>query len=158
MYALTDRGKRAVSADPYGSLVGAVTSHLSALPDPQAAAHALGSTWGSSAVTGAVGEPAAIVVELLDILGFEPRTAGDHGEVVLTACPMLAGCADHQPLACTMHQGMLDGALRQLGDSQGVRLVPFSHPDGCGVYFTDLADTDTDSDTDTGAAELAAIA
>ena len=136
-YALTERGRRALAGDHYAGLVGAVTSHLAGLPDPSTSARAVGQSWGAASVAQGSDEPVAAIVELLDILGFEPRSSGTHGDVVLTRCPLIGG-GEHDSLACELHQGMLVGALRGLGATQGVRLVPFSHPDGCGVSFTGL--------------------
>lgn len=137
-YALTDRGRRSLGEGQLGGLVGAVTTHFADLPDPEGAALSVGRAWGATSVEDQVGEPVAVVVELLDILGFEPRSVGTHGEVVLTNCPLVGGTGSCHELTCQLHQGMLEGALAQLGANQGVRLTPFSHPDGCGVSFTDL--------------------
>lgn len=139
-YSLTDRGRRSLTEHQYSGLVGAVTTHLADLPDPTSAARGLGEAWGAAEVSGYDGgEPVAVVVELLDILGFEPRPIGTHGDVVLTSCPLLGGGCGQSQLACEMHEGMLDGALRELGHAQGVQLTPYSHPDGCGVTFSRLA-------------------
>ena len=132
VYSITDRGRRALGVDPYRGFVGAVTSHLASLPDPTAAARTLGTSWGEAAVAGSPPrEPVGTVVELLDILGFEPRPAGHGDDVVLTRCPLRDD--GDQGVVCEVHRGMLDGALRSLGDSQGVQLTPYSHPDGRGV-------------------------
>lgn len=146
-YTLTDRGRRSLDQH-YSGLVGAVTTHLAGQPDPEEAARAVGRSWGASSVADRIGEPVRVVVELLDILGFDPRPTGPGDDVVLTSCPLVGHCGP-SPLVCELHQGMLDGALRELGHSQGVRLVPFSHPEGCGVSFSEL-DEQTSS-----AAELA---
>lgn len=134
VFTLTDRGRRSLGDHHYSGLVDAVTSQLAERPDGAETARAVGESWGAAAVADSAGQPVSVVVELLDIMGFEPRSVGTHGDVVLTRCPLMGG-SGHQPLACEMHQGLLDGALRELGHAQGVTLVPFSHPDGCGVSF-----------------------
>lgn len=134
VFTLTDRGRRSLGDHHYSGLVDAVTSQLAERTDGAETARAVGESWGAAAVADSAGQPVSVVVELLDIMGFEPRSVGTHGDVVLTRCPLMGG-SGHQPLACEMHQGLLDGALRELGHAQGVTLVPFSHPDGCGVSF-----------------------
>ncbi len=139
-FSLTPAGQRALSGPASHELhevVGAFASYLVASGDGEQA-HAIGEHWAERhdplPEVGPEG-PVGALVEMLDILGFAPaRTTTDDGEaVVLRDCPLLDLAHEHPDVICEMHRGLVDGVMHRLGATQGVRLLPFSEPDGCRV-------------------------
>src|SRR5690606_30973856 len=105
------------------ALIEAVSDQLATLPDPPAAAVALGRAWGSRlAEPGDAAEPAAIAV--LARPGFTPTTTAEG--ILLQTCPLLAAARRRPEVVCGIHQGMLETAT-----GSPVTLLPFAHPDGC---------------------------
>lgn len=73
------------------------------------------------------------VVELLDNLGFAPRSdPADPAEVRLTRCPLLEAAYRQPEVVCAVHLGIVRGALAAWGaDPTGSDLFPFSEPGAC---------------------------
>ncbi len=70
------------------------------------------------------------VGELFDRLGFVPRLVDDaqYRHLELDGCPFRDVARAHPPIVCTVHLGLLRGALRQLrlpAAAQGAGLRPF---------------------------------
>ncbi len=139
-FLVTPRGQRALDAggDEYRELVGAFASYLVHQPEPTVEARRVGDLWGAeqastlAPTSGAT--PLEAVVEVLDILGFEPapaRTEAGQDAVVLTRCPLLDAAGQHPEVVCEIHAGLIDGVLRRLGKVGGVELLPFADPHGC---------------------------
>lgn len=69
------------------------------------------------------GDPAALVRAATKVnglfagLGFDPelRVGGGHTELLLHACPFEAVVTDHPDVVCSLHLGLLEGALESLG-------------------------------------------
>ncbi len=75
-----------------------------------------------------------ITVEMLDELGFDPSADEINDEVVLQRCPLLQAAHEFPQVVCTMHQGLVEGALEVHGaDPSAVTLEPFGRPDGCAL-------------------------
>jgi predicted ArsR family transcriptional regulator len=75
-------------------------------------------------------DPDASVVELLDREGFEAEQHGD--EVEMSRCPFYALAESSPEVICTLHQGIVDGALAESGSDQRVgRLHAFVEPGLC---------------------------
>lgn len=74
--------------------------------------------------------PVDAVVEVLDILGFDPaRLDVPNGQaLVLRSCPLTQ--AGDPTIACEAHHGIVDGILRRLGAPEGVALLPLADDDG----------------------------
>lgn len=72
-------------------------------------------------------------------LGFEPEIAreGDALQLRLHACPFRAVALEHPEVVCSMHQGLLRGALDELGASATTSsLTPFVQPHLCVARIT----------------------
>lgn len=133
---LTEPGRRAFTGGAVASdthdLVGAFATYLVRGGRPAEEARAVGEVWAELAEPS--GRPGmAGLVEMLDALGFDPSPAraGDADAVVLRACPLLDLAEAHPEVICQVHRGLVDGVLRRLGATEGVRLVPFAADDGC---------------------------
>lgn len=104
--------------------------------DPQAEATEAGERWGRALVEA---RPAASglaarrhVVDLLDRLGFATACNARATRVRLERCPMLDAARDQPDVVCTVHLGMIRGALAAIGgDPEQARLLPFAEPDAC---------------------------
>jgi predicted ArsR family transcriptional regulator len=76
------------------------------------------------------------VVELLDHMGFEPRTDATARSVRLTRCPLLEAAHQYPDVVCGVHLGLARGALEQYGaDPAGAELLPFVEPGACRLHL-----------------------
>lgn len=111
---------------------------------PDEAAIRAGEEWGRGLVEGRSrrGRPERQVLELLDELGFEPE-AETNLRIRLTRCPLLDVARTDSDVVCSLHLGLVRGALRAAGLSDdGVTLAPF-HEDGyCRLDLQSTDDTD----------------
>jgi predicted ArsR family transcriptional regulator len=75
----------------------------------------------------------AAAVALLDRLGFAPRPVdGDPRRLELRRCPYLDVAREHREIVCSLHLGVLRGALAVRGaDPDEVGLAPFATPSSC---------------------------
>lgn len=127
----------------YRFLAGILASYLDAtVEDGAAAAEAAGAGWGSYVVGSPAPftklEPAAAIerlVALLDELGFEPRLDEDdpaRPRLLLRRCPFLEVAQEHQQVVCSVHLGLMRGALGELGaDVEAEDLIPWAQPEQC---------------------------
>ncbi|MBY8886699.1 helix-turn-helix domain-containing protein [Streptomyces sp. PTM05] len=68
---------------------------------------------------------------LLADLGFEPERAGPD-VVRLRHCPFLELAEEYGQIVCSVHLGMMQGALEELGgEVTATGLEPFAEPDAC---------------------------
>lgn len=117
---------------------------------PKRAAVSAGRAWG--AVIGAElrpDDPTTVarrtwLLEMLDGLGFEPRVpdpgASDGQPIRITRCPLLEVARTDPDVVCSVHLGMIRGALRAAGLSEsGVRLTPFHEPGSCRLELDESA-------------------
>ena len=127
-----------------------LTSHLAAtVPDPAATATALGRTWGPALMDSVphrstTSRTAALtrVVDVLADLGFEPEpVAGPRAkEIRLRHCPFLDLVDDHADVICSVHLGLMQGALASLNTTVTVeRLTPFAEPNLCVAHLASTA-------------------
>lgn len=123
--------------DEYRLLATILTGTLSSLPDGPARAEESSRAWGRYLVTTPQpgtrptdGQATAEVVELLDQQGFAPRVEG--GEIQMCRCPFADLATTHPEIVCTLHRGLIDGALAELGGRLRVdELEIFPRPDLC---------------------------
>jgi predicted ArsR family transcriptional regulator len=113
----------------------------SCAPEPAVQAEQAGFAWGRflirrprplTAVSS--GETLAEVVRLQEELGFRPKIeAGEGGgELRLHRCPFSEAAKAHQGVVCSVHLGLVRGALAELGGNvQLARLEPFAEPGLC---------------------------
>ena len=150
-YQLTAAGTAAlgggadVLAGEYLGLATAFATHLAERDDhPQDEARAVGRVWGRQLATATeAGVPARgsaprrRVVALLARLGFspelnEPAPSTQVQEVSLLTCPLLSAARAHPEVICSVHEGLVTGALEAYGaPDENARLVPFASPGAC---------------------------
>jgi len=85
------------------------------------------------------------VVALLDQLGFSPSIAGptrwdgdgDRTTMLrLRTCPLLQAAEQHPVVICSVHEGLVAGALEVFGaDRPTARLEPFAEPHACLLHL-----------------------
>ncbi|MGH7919310.1 MAG: helix-turn-helix transcriptional regulator [Candidatus Dormibacteraceae bacterium] len=119
-------GARPVDSDGLGLLARVLTSYVAASsPDPKAAAIEAGHRWGRYLVERP--EPSAGVTqedalrqirEFLDKLGFEPEAEPIKGaervRLQLHHCPFGDLALSHPEIACSVHLGLIRGALEEI--------------------------------------------
>ncbi len=136
-----------VDVDPeqhsYAGLAAALARALAGVPgDPPALATAAGTEWGRALVRQhpVAADPLApspdsaarAAIDLIDELGFAPKIDDDSVEVRLTRCPLLETAYRHPEVVCSVHLGLVKGALEELGtDPEGTELLPFAEPGAC---------------------------
>jgi predicted ArsR family transcriptional regulator len=146
---------RAVGSDhesrEYAALASVLAEHIGRTsPRPGADAVEAGRMWGRELVresrlsTGdGSGPPVSrsavanrrTVVALLDELGFAPSTDARVSVVRLHRCPLLEAAHRNPEVVCSVHLGLVRGALDELGAdpgrTEGIALRPFSEPGAC---------------------------
>jgi predicted ArsR family transcriptional regulator len=96
-------------------------------PDGEARAYDAGVRWGRALQAA---EPEATVVELLDRQGFGATACG--GCIEMRRCPFAALAEEAPQVICTLHRGIVDGALAAAGaGTQVEQLDPFVEPGLC---------------------------
>lgn len=131
----------------YAALAGALAAALARTSaDPVGDALVSGTEWGTRLVREHAPDDATDtadgrrrhVVDLMDRLGFAPESSPDGQQVRLTRCPLLEVAHQHPDIVCTVHTGLVRGALAELGDeSTDVSLEPFAEPGACLLHLTE---------------------
>lgn len=137
---------RAVAAmDPTGPRHYRVLAEVLSLgfangPTPAKRAQRAGRDWGGRLVdperSGTdMNDPVSRLTEVLGELGFAPeRTAS--AEINLRHCPFLELATSTSDVVCSVHLGLMQGALDALGSDTTVdRLDPFVRPDLCVAHL-----------------------
>jgi predicted ArsR family transcriptional regulator len=109
------------------------------VPDPQAAAEETGRQWGrhlgpkpAPFARTTAAQALEALLALLDDLGFAPRMGADPSEIELRHCPFRDVAEAHPEVACSLHLGLMRGAVSQLEAPLTVDdLLPFVDPDRC---------------------------
>jgi predicted ArsR family transcriptional regulator len=95
--------------------------------DGEPRAYEAGVRWGRHLQQG---EPDAGLARLLDQEGFAAEQHGDQLE--MRRCPFYALAESSPQVICTLHRGIIDGALAEAGSKQTVeQLDPFVEPGLC---------------------------
>ena len=124
----------------YAGLASALAAGIARASDrPGQDATRVGEDWGRDLARETGAAPASpegardAVVGLLDDLGFEPRRTSTEPESVrLTRCPLLQAAHRNTEVVCSVHLGVVRGALKAFGvDPAGSGLVPFAEPGAC---------------------------
>lgn len=77
------------------------------------------------------------VVQLLDDLGFDPESDARVQTVRLRRCPLLEAAVEQPEVVCSVHLGIVRGALDTWGTtSDETSLVPFAEPGACLLHLT----------------------
>ncbi len=114
---------------------------------PAATAVEMGTTWGRylterPAPYRQVTEAEAVdrLLRILDDIGFAPEPAADDPRrILLPHCPFREVAEGHREVVCSIHLGLMRGALAELGAPVTAdRLVPFVQPSLCEAYLAPL--------------------
>lgn len=136
------------AGSPAQEYAGLATTLAAALhqhsPRPAHDARAAGRQWGLELAAGVPtppGTPAVrprrALLEMLDRLQFAPSSKAWGGPVRLTRCPLLDAAGRYPDVVCSVHQGLVEGALAHWGDATtSVRLEPFAEPGACLLHLT----------------------
>lgn len=147
VYGATERADDADDSGGYRVLAQVLSSYVAATAaDPRTAGREAGIAWGRHLVehpdpTAGPGVEGAIaeVMRLLSEFGFAPELEHRHVDepiVHLHHCPFLAVARDQQDVVCSMHLGLLQGALAELGAPvEAADLLPFVDPDRCVAHL-----------------------
>lgn len=123
------------------ALVGALRHESAA---PKRVAVSAGRVWGTAVgVERRPADPTVVarrtwVLETLASLGFEPQVS--EGESIrITRCPLLEAARADPDMVCSVHLGMVRGALHAAGlPETGVRLRPFHEPGACRLELDEV--------------------
>jgi predicted ArsR family transcriptional regulator len=126
VYRLTGDGV-AHDRDEYRLLATMLTAIVAEDRDGEARAYEAGVRWGRHL---RAAEPDADVADLLDEQGFSAEAHGNRIE--MRRCPFYALAEGSPQVICTLHHGIIDGALAESGSGQSVdRLDAFVEPMLC---------------------------
>ena len=128
-------------------LAQVLASHLAGSErDPSARAEEAGRAWGAHLVRkpppfASISKEEAVdeVVGLHEQFGFRPelREATSGRELVLKRCPFQEVATTYQTVICSIHLGLIRGALAQLGTGvEADSLEPFAEPGACVAHVT----------------------
>jgi predicted ArsR family transcriptional regulator len=130
VHRLTSEGI-ATGRDEYRLLATMLTEALAGDGNGEARAYETGVRWGRHLQQA---EPDADVVQLLDREGFAAEQHGDRIE--MRRCPFYALAEGAPQVICTLHHGIVDGALDEAGSDESVeRLDPFVEPGLCVAHL-----------------------
>jgi predicted ArsR family transcriptional regulator len=140
LFAATAAAATPESSERYQLMARMLASYIAAnVPDPAAAAEETGRQWGRHLV--AAPEPFSRTTEedalqallaLLDDLDCAPRLGAEPSEVELRHCPFRGVAEAHPEVACSLHLGLMRGAMAQLEAPLVVEdLVPFVDAERC---------------------------
>ena len=77
-------------------------------------------------------------MDLLDDFGFAPRSASPPSEIELHNCPFRDVAERHPEVACSLHLGLMRGAMAQReAPVQVLDLLPFVTPEMCLTHIGD---------------------
>jgi predicted ArsR family transcriptional regulator len=129
------------------ALVGALRQESAA---PKRVAVSAGRVWGAAVgLERRPADPTVVarrtwVLETLAALGFEPQDSNpqdsDTLSIRITRCPLLEAARADPDMVCSVHLGMVRGALHAAGlPETGVRLRPFHEPGACRLELDEVA-------------------
>lgn len=137
-------GGDGAGAGGYRLLAEVLVGHLAGTADdPSGQARAAGQVWGRYLmdrpppfVEPSRDDARAKVVELFATLGFEPEFDGDGDRILLRRCPFLDMAQRHPDVVCSLHLGLVQGALETLGAPLDVQeLDPLVEPSLCVLHL-----------------------
>jgi predicted ArsR family transcriptional regulator len=118
--------------DDYRLLATMLTDVVAGDRDGEARAYEAGVRWGRHLQQA---EPDASIAELLDQEGFAAEQQGDRLE--MRRCPFYELAENSPQVICTLHHGIVEGALEEAGSGQTVeRLDPLVEPGLCIAHLT----------------------
>jgi predicted ArsR family transcriptional regulator len=144
----------------YQFLAEILTGHLSGTAaDPAAAATEAGRVWGRYLVERPapfqqVTEQQAVgqLLRILDEIGFSPALdPDDPRRILIPHCPFRELAATHREVVCSIHLGLMRGALAEMGAPVTAdRLYPFVEPSLCVAHLAPASDAERPSETGRG--------
>jgi predicted ArsR family transcriptional regulator len=146
VYRATDDGEPA-GGRRYRLLAEMLTSLITGMmPDPAKAAVQAGREWGAYLTERpppyqrpSAGEAIAQLTAIMDQLGFAPlaEADGQRYRLCLRQCPFREVAQQHQDVVCSLHLGLMQGALAQMrAPATADRLEPFAEPSLCVAHLT----------------------
>ena len=130
----------------YRLLAQILASSLGSEPDPSARAEKAGQAWGAHLVrkprpftTISKQETLDELVRLHEQHGFkvELRQANSGQELMLKRCPFQEVATSYQSVVCSVHLGLIRGALAELATGiEADSLKPFAEPGACIGHLT----------------------
>ncbi len=119
---------------PYVALAQALARGLETNPGATAreSGESGGRAWGEQ--LGALVDeedqtPHARLIRALEHVGFGPTTSADAASINLTRCPFIDAARAHPEAVCSVHLGLIEGALGESLDPAA--LQPFAQPGTC---------------------------
>ena len=139
-------GEPAPADGGYRLLAKILTSYLAGVsPEPAQAAEEAGSAWGRYLAERpppfaklSPEEATAKTVKLLADLGFSPEAVESEGErrILLHRCPFREAVETNQEVVCSVHLGLLKGALQEMGSPlEATKLEPLVTPSLCVAHL-----------------------
>jgi len=125
VYRLTSEGVIS-GRDEYRLLATMLTAAIASDANGPARAYSTGLEWGRHL---SAAEPGTDIASLLDREGFAAEQKDDRIE--MRRCPFSELAERHPEVVCTLHHGIIDGALEVAGSRQVDRLDPFVEPTLC---------------------------
>lgn len=132
----------------YRLLAQILATYLASTDQPQAVAESAGRAWGSFLMEKpqpftdiSADEATEKLVKLFAELGFMPEAASgaDERRLLLHRCPFREVAASDQRVVCSVHLGMLKGALAEMGAPvTALGLEPFVEPNLCVAHLREL--------------------
>ncbi|HVB45238.1 MAG TPA: helix-turn-helix domain-containing protein [Streptosporangiaceae bacterium] len=146
VYRAVESGRPA-GARRYRLLAEMLTSLIAGMmPEPGKAAARAGREWGAYLTERPPpyqrmrsGEAIERLTAIMAELGFAPQAAADGKQyrLCLRQCPFLEVAELHQDVVCSLHLGLMQGVLAQLGAPVTTdRLQPFAEPSLCIAHLT----------------------
>ncbi len=150
VYAPTPTSTEVVESAGYRLLAEILASHLAGSgQDSGEEAERAGRAWGRYLVdrkppfaSSSADEDIQAVVDLLAEFGFDPSIEpGDDGRTVLMQhCPFGEVADSYRKIVCSVHLGLMQGALDELGAHvEADSLEPFVRPGVCAARLQDVA-------------------
>lgn len=122
-------------------LAAALAASLDPLPDGPRLAEESGRSWGRGLVSAharSAGEAVTSVVGLLAERGFGPVAEGR--EITMCSCPFRELAVRYERIVCSLHKGLIDGALERLeAPLEVAELRPWVTPDRCVARLAERA-------------------
>ena len=122
-----------------------LAGYLATIEQPQVVAESAGRAWGRFLIERpqpfakvAAEEATQKVVRLFTELGFMPEAVENAGgrKILLHRCPFRQVAESNQTVVCSVHLGMLKGALTEMGAPlEATRLEPFVEPKLCVAHL-----------------------
>ncbi|WEG10109.1 helix-turn-helix domain-containing protein [Microbacterium horticulturae] len=121
----------------YRMLAEILVDELAESEQPQRAALEAGRRWGRrEAERAPVQEPVEGLVNLLERVGFQPRACTADGRVDVCRCPFFELAREHPDVVCSVHLGLMQGALQTWGGETTVEsLERREDPDVCTAHL-----------------------